>query len=234
MNSQIATFIQLINERMFAGSQLAAIQALWSEHTHFDKCESLVLRGSRVGQACGKPVLKGKQTCLCHQPRGPKVISVPKTKCSETLASGKPCPRNCSDTSDKCQFHLDYVVPETCPFTLVGGPRKGQECGKTCKKGMTVCMSHLEKTCLSRLREMGLTEPEPVVVVEEPVVVVVEPEVVVEEPVVVVEEPEVVVEEPEVVVVVTCETILKSGPRKGTRCGKKCVSENSCATHSSR
>jgi hypothetical protein len=138
---------------------------------------------------------------------------VPKTKCSETLASGKPCPRNCVE-EQKCQFHLDYVAPETCGFTLVGGPRKGQDCGKMCKKGMTVCMSHLEKTCLSRLRTMGME-------------VVVEPEVVVEEPEVVVEEPEVEVP----VETVTCDTILKSGPRKGTRCGKKCVSENSCASH---
>jgi hypothetical protein len=160
--SQIATFIQLINERMFAGSQLAALQALWSEHTHFDKCESIVLRGPRVGQVCGKPALKGKQTCLCHQPREPKVISVPKTKCSETLASGKPCPRNCSESSDKCQYHLDYVVPTTCAFTLVSGPNKGQECGKTCKKGMTTCTSHLK---------IAVAEPE--VVVAEPEVVVV-------------------------------------------------------------
>jgi hypothetical protein len=206
-HSQIATFIQLINERMFAGSQLAALQALWSEHTHFDKCESLVLRGPRVGQVCGKPALKGKQTCLCHQPRQPKVISVPKTKCSETLASGKPCPRNCSDSSDKCQYHLDYVAPPTCAFTLVSGPNKGQECGKTCKKGMTACTSHLK---------IAVVEPEPEVVAE---------------PEVVVAEPEVVVAEPEVV---TCDTILKSGPKKGTRCGKKCVSENSCATHARR
>ena len=84
---------------------------------------------------------------------------------------------------------------------------------------MTVCMSHLEKTCLSRLREMGM--------------MVAEPEVVVEEPEVVVEESEVVVEEPEVEVV-TCDAILKSGPRKGTRCGKKCVSEHSCASHANR
>jgi len=155
------------------------------------------------------------------------------------------------EEQDKCPFHLDYVAPETCGFTLVGGLRKGQECGKTCKKGMTVCMSHLEKTCLSRLREMGMevvVEPEVVeeleVVVEPEVVeeleVVVEPEVVVEEPEVFVEEPEIFVEEPEVVVVepevlvYTCDAILKSGPRKGTRCGKKCVSEHSCASHANR
>ncbi len=202
-HSQIAAFIQLINERMFAGSQLAALQALWSEHTHFDKCDSVVLRGPRMGQVCGKPSLKGKQTCLCHQPREPKVISVPKTKCSETLASGKPCPRHCAEESDKCQYHLDYVAPGTCVFTLVGGPRKGQDCGKTCKKGMAVCTSHV-------------TGPEVVAVVEPEVVAVVEPEVV---------EPEVVES--------TCDSVLKSGPNKGTRCGKKRGSgKKMCIAHS--
>ena len=215
---QINSFLALVNDRLLGGKALDAITKLWAEHTHYDACESKVLSGKRQGEACGKPVIKGKTTCLCHQPRQAK-IEENKIKCTEHLATGKACPRFCVEDG-KCQFHLDFVAPTMCNKILVGGPRKGQVCAKICKKGDFSCTAH-------KIVESEQVHEE----VQEPARTEVEaPEIQTQAPArTEVEAPVIEIEAGEAIL---CSAILKSGAHKGSQCSKKCVEgKSTCASH---
>jgi len=141
---QIENFIAIANERLFQGKQLDALNTIWKEVTHFETCKVEVKAGDRIGQLCGKACIKGKETCMCHQPRPVKVKveKVEKQRCGKEVQKGK-CIRFCVDGLDVCKYHQPKDAPVMCTFQLVSGKRKMTECGKPCASGLNMCKRHL-------------------------------------------------------------------------------------------
>ena len=227
---QVESFIALVNDRVFKGKQLDILNAIWKEVTHYETCKVEVQKGERMGQPCGKACVKGKDTCMCHQPRPvkEKVEQVVRPRCNKDVKKGK-CIRFCVMDSDTCAYHQPKEAPTPCDFQLLSGKRKNTTCGKNCVKGMSVCKRHsVEK----QKKEVPVEQKEQV-----SVKVVEQKE---EVPVKIVEQKEQVpvkiVEQKEQVPVLEesqgCDSIMKSGMRKNQPCGKKCVSGKSkCVLH---
>lgn len=134
-------------------------------------------------------------------------------KCSVLIKSGKRegeiCGKGCVDGQETCLCHIPRQVSEAkslCSFVLVSGKNKGNSCKRECVGEL--CSNHKNKK-----------EKETV------------PEKVKKEKV----KKEQVVEEEQVDEQGTCQVILKSGQKKGSVCGKKCITGfETCATHKTK
>jgi hypothetical protein len=243
---QIESFITLVNNRVFKGKQLDNLTAIWKEVTHYETCKVEVQKGERMGQPCGKACVKGKDTCMCHQPRPvkEKVEQVVRPRCNKDVKKGK-CIRFCVMDSDTCAYHQPKEAPTPCEFQLLSGKRKNTTCGKDCVKGMTVCKRHSVEKQREAIPDKVIEQREaiPDKVIEQREAI---PDKVIEQreaipdkaieqreaiPDKVIEQkeaiPDKVVEESQ-----GCDSIMKSGMRKNQPCGKKCVSGKSkCVLH---
>jgi len=203
--NRIQNFLVLVNDRLLGSKQLSQLTALWDEAHQYPKCQTLVLKGERQGQVCGKACIKDKHTCMCHAPRPPKKEKPVehRDRCSVVAKKGQ-CKRFVVD-GDTCKVHhpKDIVL---CSFVLKSGDRKATNCGKACSKENTLCPRHTKDTTDS------VTEaPKPSPVTEAPKT---SPELI----------PSTVVD--------TCDWMMKSGAKKGQLCGKKCVAEKKqCVLH---
>ena len=255
---RVQHFFALVNDRLLKGKHLDQLTAFWEEAHRYPKCQTLVLKGERQGQVCGKACIKDKNTCMCHAPRPPKKEKPVehRERCCVIAKKGQ-CKRFVVD-GDKCKVHQPKEIV-FCSFVLKSGERKGTNCGKVCSFEHILCPRHSKENAASiRVVE----EPIPVVEASSPVVKakiqveetktspVVEtktiPVVKAKFPVVeasspVVKESSPVVEEKKSPVndapnpsnlVGMCDWMMKSGAKKGQLCGKKCVAEKKqCVLH---
>ena len=143
--SRIQNFLALVNDRLLDGTQLNKLTLLWEEIHQYPKCQTLVLKGERQGQVCGKACVKDQDTCMCHAPRPPKkeVVAEHRDRCSVMVLKGQ-CQRFVV-TDGKCAFHQPKEIV-TCSFVLKSGKRNGTECGKPCTKTNTMCARHESET----------------------------------------------------------------------------------------
>ena len=247
----------MVNDRMFQGKQAEQLAALWAEATHFEKCHVVVAKGERVGQQCGKACVKGKDTCMCHQPRivKEKPAKVVRERCGKDCKKGK-CIRFVVDDTGVCAYHQPKSAPVPCEFHLLSGLRKNESCGKPSVQGTTICKRHSAE---KKEKQEKVSAPTPVVEkVSAPMPVVEKvatPKPVVEKisaPMPVLEKvatpksvvqkvvtPKPIAEKPVPVAqaaasehVQTCDSVMKSGTRKGLACGKKCATgQSKCVLH---
>lgn len=240
--------MSMVNDRMFQGKQAEQLAALWTEATHFEKCQVVVAKGERAGQQCGKACVKGKDTCMCHQPRPvkEKPAKVVRERCGKDCKKGK-CIRFVVDDTGVCAYHQPKSAPVPCEFHLLSGLRKNESCGKPSVQGTTICKRHsAEKQEQKEKKEQKekqdkISAPLPVVekvATPKPVVQkVATPKPVAEK----VATPKPVVEKQPVAPVAqaaatehvqTCDSVMKSGTRKGLACGKKCATgQSKCVLH---
>lgn len=147
-NDRIQTFVRLINDRLFQGEGTERLDALWKEATHYETCTTLVQKSKqedRIGKPCGKAVVSGKTTCMCHTPKEKKEKSVveDKPRCGKAVLKGT-CIRFCIDGTEHCAFHQPKTMV-TCGFTLVTGKNANMNCTHAVVKGTTLCKRHSEK-----------------------------------------------------------------------------------------
>ena len=152
-NSRIPQFMSLVNERLLGGAQSDALQALWQEVTYYKKCEVVLAKGDRAGQACNKACVKGKLTCMCHMERPEKKVKVEKPRCAT-----ESCKRFCLVGLTTCRFHQPKEAPAPCGFTLQMGPRKGEACNMPSMNGMT-CRRHIPKAQIDTVKEEEVPMP---------------------------------------------------------------------------
>jgi hypothetical protein len=144
MASRVQTFLALINDRLLQGKQMDQLTALWEEAHYYPKCQTVVLKGERQGQMCGKACIKDKDTCMCHSPRPPKKEKpvVHRERCS-TMGKKGQCKRFVVNDG-LCDAHQPKETVN-CSMELKSGERKGTLCGKKCSQGKTMCPSHSPK-----------------------------------------------------------------------------------------
>ena len=141
MASRIQHFLTLINDRLLKGKHMSQLTSLWEEAHYYPKCQTLVLKGERQGQVCGKACVKDKDTCMCHAPRPPKKEKPVETR-DRCITIGKKgqCKRFVVSCG-LCEAHQPKEVV-MCGLELKSGVRKGTLCGKPCSKGKTMCPRH--------------------------------------------------------------------------------------------
>jgi hypothetical protein len=141
MASRVQHFLALINDRLLQGKHMSQLTSLWEEAHYYPKCQTLVLKGDRMGQVCGKACIKDKDTCMCHAPRPPKKEKPVDTR-ERCITMGKKgqCKRFVV-AGGLCEAHQPKEVV-VCSLALKSGERKGTLCGKPCSKGKTMCPRH--------------------------------------------------------------------------------------------
>jgi hypothetical protein len=163
---RVQHFFALVNDRLLEGKHLDQLTAFWEEAHRYPKCQTLVLKGERQGQVCGKACIKDKNTCMCHSPRPPKKEKPVehRERCCVVAKKGQ-CKRFVVD-GDKCKVHQPKEIV-FCSFVLKSGERKGTNCGKVCSFEHILCPRHSKENVVSiRVVE----EPIPVVEASSPVV----------------------------------------------------------------
>jgi len=143
--SQLQSFIQLVNTRLFDGKGEEQLRQLWTEVHESNRCQTIIRTGERMGQVCNKGCVKGQDTCMCHQTRA-RVKKEPveeKERCGVIVSKGT-CKRFRIEGHDMCKLHME-VVTTTCSFVLEKGKRKGIVCGKKTVKGKGQCSQHVCK-----------------------------------------------------------------------------------------
>ena len=143
MSSRIQNFFTLVNDRLLQGTQLTQLTALWEEAHQYPKCQTLVLKGERQGQVCGKACVKDTTTCMCHAPRPPKKEKPEETRERCYMVSSKGQCNRFVVHDGKCKHHQTKDVIACC-FVLKSGDRKGTACGKKCSKENTLCFNHIK------------------------------------------------------------------------------------------
>ena len=216
--SRIQHFLDLVNHRLFSGDHLAQLSALWEEAHRYPQCQTLVLKGERQGQVCGKACVKYTPTCMCHAPRPPKkeVVAEHRDRCSQVTKKGH-C-QHFSVANALCASHQpkERVV---CSFVLKSGKRVSVPCGKTCSKTNTLCQRHRKEKVVKPVKEKDVKPVKEKVV--KPVKEKVDKMNKIE-----------TVTKTEQTEAQRCDWQIKAGANKGQLCGIKCAAEKKkCILH---
>ena len=123
---RMISFFEVVAARMGDDVKLN-LQGIWAEVCVYTKCKTLVKKGKRQGQECGKACPYSHTQCICHLPRS--MFSTEQKQCEL-------CSRLCKKGETLCPAHLN-----PCQYILTRGKNKGGVCSKKSDKTQ-LCKSH--------------------------------------------------------------------------------------------
>ena len=123
---RMISFFELVAARMGDDVKLN-LQGIWAEVCVYTKCTTMVKKGKRQGQECGKACPYSHTQCICHLPRA--LFSKDHKQCEM-------CSRGCKKGETLCPAHLN-----PCQYIITKGKNKGNVCSKKSDETQ-LCKSH--------------------------------------------------------------------------------------------
>ena len=130
---RMVSFFEVASERL--GSEVGeTLKGIWAEVCVYTKCTTLVKKGKRQGQECGKACPYGHTQCMCHLPRH-LFQTTDRVTCEYDS-----CTRLCKKGEALCPTHLN-----PCQYIMTKGKNKDNICAKKSYANQ-LCKQHSSKT----------------------------------------------------------------------------------------